>query len=65
MVAKLIFKDIKSFKKSLHFFYPNIFSMWSKKTRDIDFNNTFKMGILLIVIFIISGLNGFVYKLLI
>ena len=65
MVAKLIFKDIKSFKKSLHFFYPNIFSMWTKKTRDKDFNNTFKIEILLVVIFIISGLNVLVYKLVI
>lgn len=65
IAAKLIFKYLKSFRKSLYwFFYPNIVSILTKKW-DKDFQNSFKMEIFLVVTFIIFGLNALVYKFLI
>ena len=65
IAAKLIFKDFKTFRKSLYWFiYPNVLTVWTKKTWDKDINNSIKMEMLLLVAFILFGLNILVYKVL-
>jgi len=62
IVAKFIFKDFKSLGKSLYWFlYPNIVSILTKKW-DKDFENSFKMEIFIVVIFVIGLLNFLLYK---
>lgn len=61
--AKLIFKDGKGFRKSIYWFiYPDFISIWSKKTWDKDFNESFKMTWFLLFVFVLFWLNIFVYK---
>lgn len=66
IAAKFIFKNFKSFRKSLYWFiYPNFISIWSKKMWDKDFDNSFKMEMFLLFAFILFWLNVFFYKWLI
>ena len=66
IAAKLIFKNFKSFGKSLYWFiYPNILSIWSKKKWDKDFNNSFKLEMFLLFAFVLFWLSVFLYKWLI
>jgi hypothetical protein len=62
IAAKLIFKNFKSFGKSLYWFlYPNIVSILTKKW-DKDFENSFKMEVFIVVIFLIGLLNFLIFK---
>jgi len=66
VTAKFIVKYFKSFRKSLYWFlYPSILSIWSKKTWDKDFNNSFKMEIFSLVSFILFWVGIFIYQWLI
>lgn len=65
LAARLIFKDLSSFKKSVYWFiYPNILSVWSKKKWNKDFKHSFKMEFFLLVAFILFWLSVFLYRFL-
>jgi hypothetical protein len=57
------FKDFKTLGKSLYWLlYPNIISMWSRKKRSQDFENTFRFEIFLVICVLLIGLNYLLFK---
>ena len=62
IAAKLIFKDFRSFGKSVYWFmYTNIVSIITRKW-DKDFQHSFKMEMFIVVIFLIGLLNFLLYR---
>ena len=58
LAARLIFKDSKSMKRSIHcFFDPNMVTFWRNRERETNYENSCKVEMLLVVLFIVIGVH--------
>lgn len=59
----ICFKNVKNLKRSLYWLvFPDFISIWSKKTWEKDFKNSFRFGVFIALSAILVGLNYLVFR---
>lgn len=63
IIGKFIFKDFKTFFKSLYWFiYPNFISIWNKDKWNKDIHYSTKLSLFILVIIVMAFANGYILK---